>query len=114
MIRTPAKASDIWKSGQHLVVGTLYYSLGSASHSDFSDDSGEFGGSITFERRQRRSFYYVDAYEKNSLDFVGTAVLTVTVYVVRKLKVFFPAPSTRELSLDFSKSTFRSVDLKRS
>lgn len=97
--------------GSNLVVGTLSYSLGSAFGTPiYLDDSGEFGGSLTFEAEASGEVsYYVDAYEKNTLDFVGTAVLTVTVYDVPEIESDFSGAVYKGASLDFSKSDFSSL-----
>lgn len=94
--------------GSNLVTGTLSYSLGSIfSTPIYLNSSGEFSGNLTFAAAESGEVsYYIDAYEKTTLDLVGTATLTITVYDIPEIEGDFSGSVYQGASLDFLKSDF--------
>lgn len=94
--------------GSNLVAGTLAYTLGDVFTTPLNlNAGGAFEGSLTFQGLSYGEVsYYVDAYEKNTLKFVGTAVLTISVYDVPTIKGNFSDTVYKGSSLSFAKSDF--------
>ncbi|MGE4484045.1 MAG: S-layer homology domain-containing protein [Oscillospiraceae bacterium] len=93
--------------GSNLVAGTLGYSAGDTFDNEIgTDNSGEFIGDLTFTASSVGEVsYYIDAYEKGTGDYVGTAVLTISVYACPNASTF-SASAYAGTSLGYSAMDF--------
>ena len=96
--------------GSNLVAGMLTYSAGDVFSTPISlNASGSLTGSLTFQAAADGTVsYYIDAYEKNASDPLGTAVLTITVDSVPGVKSVFAGSAYVGVPLTFTQSDFAS------